>query len=56
MIAYDPFLSADRAQALGVERVEDLDEVLARADFITLHLAEDREDRATCSPPSASRG
>ncbi len=38
VIAYDPFLSADRAQALGVERVEDLDEVLARADFVTLHL------------------
>jgi D-3-phosphoglycerate dehydrogenase len=38
VIAYDPFLSAERAQALGVERVEDLDEVLARADFVTLHL------------------
>ncbi len=38
VIAYDPFLSAERALALGVERVEDLDEVLARADFVTLHL------------------
>jgi D-3-phosphoglycerate dehydrogenase len=38
VIAYDPFLSAERALALGVERVEDLDTVLARADFVTLHL------------------
>ncbi len=34
--AYDPFLSADRAVALGIEKV-DLDTLLARADFITLH-------------------
>ena len=36
VIAYDPFLSAERAVDLGVEKVE-LDELLARADFITLH-------------------
>ncbi|ODU57023.1 MAG: phosphoglycerate dehydrogenase [Acetobacteraceae bacterium SCN 69-10] len=36
VIAYDPFLTAVRAQALGVEKVE-LDELLKRADFITLH-------------------
>jgi D-3-phosphoglycerate dehydrogenase / 2-oxoglutarate reductase len=36
VIAYDPFLSAERALHLGVEKVE-LDELLRRADFITLH-------------------
>lgn len=36
VIAFDPFLTPARAQELGVERVE-LDELLARADFITLH-------------------
>ena len=36
VIAYDPFLSADRARELNVEKVE-LDELLTRADFITLH-------------------
>ncbi len=36
VIAYDPFLSAERAVDLGVERVS-LDELLGRADFITLH-------------------
>ncbi len=36
VVAFDPFLSAERAQELGVEKVE-LDELLPRADFITLH-------------------
>jgi D-3-phosphoglycerate dehydrogenase len=36
VIAYDPFLTEDRAIDLGVEKVE-LDQLLARADFITLH-------------------
>ncbi|MFL6740104.1 MAG: phosphoglycerate dehydrogenase [Sphingomicrobium sp.] len=34
--AYDPFLSPERAVELGVEKAE-LGELLARADFITLH-------------------
>jgi D-3-phosphoglycerate dehydrogenase / 2-oxoglutarate reductase len=36
VIAFDPFLSPDRARDLGIEKVE-LDELLARADIITLH-------------------
>src|SRR5215472_14727325 len=36
VIAYDPFLSNERALDLGVEKVE-LDELWRRADFITLH-------------------
>ena len=36
VIAYDPFLSDERAMNLGVEKV-DLDELFRRADFITLH-------------------
>lgn len=36
VVAFDPFLSADRALALGVEKLE-LDALLARADFISLH-------------------
>lgn len=37
VIAYDPFLSDERATAMGVHKVE-LDELLARADVITLHV------------------
>lgn len=36
VIAYDPFLSKERADAIHVEKVE-LDELLKRADFISLH-------------------
>ena len=36
VIGFDPFLTEERAKTLGVEKVE-LDELLARADFITLH-------------------
>ncbi|WP_442680592.1 phosphoglycerate dehydrogenase [Sphingomonas sp. ASY06-1R] len=36
VVAYDPFLTPDRALELGIEKVE-LDELLKRADFITLH-------------------
>lgn len=57
VIAHDPFLSADRAADLGVEKVE-LADLLARADFITLHVPLtdrtrgliDAEALAACKP------
>ncbi|WP_394730986.1 phosphoglycerate dehydrogenase [Altererythrobacter sp. GH1-8] len=36
VIAYDPFLTEDRAIEMGVEKV-DLDTLLSRADFVSLH-------------------
>ncbi|MBI2491066.1 MAG: phosphoglycerate dehydrogenase [Candidatus Rokubacteria bacterium] len=36
VIAYDPYLTREAAERLGVESVE-LDELLARADFISIH-------------------
>ncbi|MEM6622995.1 MAG: phosphoglycerate dehydrogenase [Pseudomonadota bacterium] len=38
VIAYDPFLSTDRARELGVEKIEEVEDLLVRADFVTLHL------------------
>jgi len=35
-VGFDPFLSEERAKEIGIEKVE-LDELFARADFITLH-------------------
>src|SRR5438034_1206636 len=37
VVAYDPYLSATRARTLQVELIEELDDLLAAADFITLH-------------------
>ncbi len=36
--AYDPFVSAERARQLGVELVPDLADLVAAADFLTVHL------------------
>src|SRR5438105_13125863 len=42
LIAYDPFVAPERARQLGVELVE-LDELMARADFVTIHVAKTKE-------------
>src|SRR5207247_8515381 len=38
VIAYDPFVSAERFRELGIERVEATDDVYATAEFLTWHL------------------
>ena len=38
VVAYDPFLGQEKADKMGVEKVEQLDDLLKRADFITLHV------------------
>jgi D-3-phosphoglycerate dehydrogenase / 2-oxoglutarate reductase len=38
LVAYDPFVTPERAARLGVELLPTVDEVLERADFVTLHL------------------
>jgi D-3-phosphoglycerate dehydrogenase len=38
VIAFDPYVAADRYRELGVEKAESSDDVYADADFITLHL------------------
>jgi D-3-phosphoglycerate dehydrogenase len=38
VIAFDPYVSAERYRELGVEKAETSDDVYARADMITLHL------------------
>ena len=42
LVAYDPFVSADAAARVSVELME-LEELVARADFVTLHLAKTPE-------------
>jgi D-3-phosphoglycerate dehydrogenase len=45
VVAYDPFVAKERFRELGVERVESPDEVLAAAEFLTLHLPLTAETR-----------
>jgi D-3-phosphoglycerate dehydrogenase len=42
LVAYDPFVSADRARQLSVELV-DLDRLMELADFVTIHVAKTKE-------------
>ena len=42
LIAYDPFVSAERARQMGVELLP-LDQVVAEADFLTIHLPKTTE-------------
>ena len=38
VLGYDPYMSAEHAEGMGVELVADLDQLLGRCDFLTLHL------------------
>ena len=38
VIAHDPYIAADAFEAAAVERVERLDELLARSDYVSLHV------------------
>ena len=42
LIAYDPYVSADRARQMGVELMT-LDELITQADFVTIHVAKSKE-------------
>ena len=54
VVAFDPYLSAERAVAMGVEKVE-LDVLLARADFITLHVPMTEQTRNLISAEALAK-
>ncbi|MHB1110977.1 MAG: phosphoglycerate dehydrogenase [Devosia sp.] len=54
VIAFDPFLSPERAVDLGIEKVE-IEELLARADFITLHTPLTEQTRNIISADAIGR-
>jgi D-3-phosphoglycerate dehydrogenase len=47
VVAYDPFVAAERFRELGVERLETPDDVYAAAEFLTLHLPLTPETRGS---------
>lgn len=54
LIAYDPFISEERARHMGVELV-DLDNLLAQSDFITIHLPKNKETTNLLNAESFTR-
>ena len=54
VIAYDPFLSPERAIEIGVEKVE-LDDLLRRADVITLHVPMTEKTKNVLSAENIAR-
>ncbi len=58
VLGYDPFLSTELAKSMGIELVEELDDLLGRCQFISLHLPATEETRgllnaerlAACKP------
>ncbi len=43
LIAYDPYVSAERCRQLGIQLRETVEDVVAEADFITIHVAKTKE-------------
>src|SRR5204862_1052443 len=54
VVAFDPFLTPERAVELGVEQVE-LDQLLARADFISLHTPLTDQTRNILGPQALAK-
>lgn len=54
VIAFDPFVAADRAARIGVEMVG-LEDLLARSDFITMHVPLTRETQHMIGAASLAR-
>src|SRR5260370_22928970 len=55
VMAYDPYLSAARARSLQVELVDELDDLLVNADFISLHTPLTNETRHLLDAARISR-
>ena len=45
VLAFDPFVSAERYRELGVEKAQNSEEIYAQADFITIHLPKTDETK-----------
>jgi D-3-phosphoglycerate dehydrogenase len=55
VVAYDPFVAKERFRELGVDRAETVDDVLAAADFLTLHLPLTPETRESIDEAPSRR-
>jgi D-3-phosphoglycerate dehydrogenase len=55
IVAFDPFVAAERFRELGVERAGSADEVYRVADFITLHLPKTADTRGLLGAAAFAR-
>ncbi len=55
VVAYDPYVAAERFRELGAERVESPEDVYAAADFLTLHLPLSARHAARSALPRSRR-
>ena len=55
VVAYDPFVAADRFRELGVEPAASLEDVYAQADVVTLHLPLNDDTRGLLDAEAISR-
>ncbi len=54
VIAFDPFLTEERAEELGVEKIE-LDDLFSRADFITIHVPKNEKTTGLINKDAISK-
>ena len=55
VVAYDPYLTEDRAKAIGAEFAADLDAVYRAADFITVHMPVTKETKEMLNATAFSK-
>src|SRR6202012_1981336 len=55
VVAYDPYLTEDRAKAIGAEFAADLDAVYRVADFITVHMPVTKETKERLTAPAFAK-
>jgi D-3-phosphoglycerate dehydrogenase / 2-oxoglutarate reductase len=55
VIAYDPFVSAERYRDLGVEKADTMERVFAAADFLTIHLPVTPDTRGVLNAQAFAR-
>jgi D-3-phosphoglycerate dehydrogenase len=55
VVAYDPYLTEDRAKAIGAEFAESLDDVYREADFITVHMPVTKETKEMLNAAAFSK-
>jgi D-3-phosphoglycerate dehydrogenase len=54
LVAYDPYVSADRARQMGVELVS-IEQLMAESDFVTIHVAKTKETAGLLGPELLAR-